>query len=222
MKEDTLNLAVGSTVQLQHEGPGDSQRYVVKVVGYVTNGSLVVRIPSVNGNVQIVREGQRYTVRMLSGENVVAFVAKVLQTSMRPYPHMHLEYPRELEQIVVRNAVRVDTKEACKVRNTRQEDIPINYRDADIVDLSESGSKVASRIPLGEVGDILQINFRLEILGELEELSVFGELKNLVEKIEQNKKGRGLLHVAGVQFNEPSRFQQICIHAWVMERVVNR
>jgi len=219
MQEDTLNLPVGATVQLQLDAAGEHARHMVRVIGYLPGGSLVVTTPVLKGKVQIVREGQKFNVRMLRGDSVVGFAAKVLHSAMKPYPYLHLQYPKAFEQIVVRNSARVNTRLACRVRNTRQADSPENHREALIVDLSESGARIASPIPLGEAGDMLQLSFDLEVANNAEPLSLIADLKNIQERLEQGENGKRLLHLCGVQFRAINRFQQVLLHAWVMKQV---
>lgn len=221
MAEETLNLAVGATVQLQQDSPEETPRYMVRVIGYLANGSLVVTTPTSGGNVQLVRDGQKYKVRMLRGDSVVGFSSKVLVSAVKPYPHLHLSYPKEFEQIVVRNSARVNARLACMVRNTKQPDAPEHFHKVEIVDLSESGAKVASLVPLGETGDMLQLNFRLDVLGQTEDLSLVADLKNTMERLESTQKGKRLVHLNGMQFRAVNRFQQVLLHAWVMGKVAN-
>jgi len=201
MIEDNLNLQVGTTVQLQLDVPEETPRHMVRVIGYVPGGSLVISTPTVNGKVQIVREGQAFKVRVLRGDSVVGFSSKVLVSTLKPYPHLHLSYPKDIEQIVVRNSARVSTRLPCTVRNTK------------------SGAKLASRRSLGEASDMLQVNFRLQVTSQIEELSMVSDLKNCVERMETDENGKYLNHLSGVQFRAVNRFQQLLLHAWVMGNV---
>lgn len=113
--KDPLNLTLGSVLQMQATVPENAPRYSVRLIGAMPGGSLVVTTPSLAGKVQIVREGQRFTIRALKGERVMGFVAQVLSASLKPYPHLHLEYPCDVEQIVVRNASRVSASARQRV-----------------------------------------------------------------------------------------------------------
>ena len=166
------------------------------------------------------REGQSYKVRMLRGDSVVGFEAKVLSVSLKPYPHMHLQYPREFTQIIVRNSARVSANIACKIRNTTQPDLPEKYLQARIVDLSESGAKVSSPVPLGKVAGMLLLNFELDVLGQKEVLTLVGHLRRRSERKEDPATGTPGLYLHGIQFKAVNRFQQVILHAWVMEQIV--
>jgi c-di-GMP-binding flagellar brake protein YcgR len=221
MVQDNLNLPVGKTVQLQLDSPEETPRHAVRVIGYLPGGSLVVSAPTQNGKFVLVRPGLTYNVRMLRGDSVVGFSVKVLHTAAKPYPHLHLEYPKSLEQIVVRNSARVSARIDCNVRNTNLPDSPENFRKAHIVDLSESGAKIASVVPLGEPGDMLQVNFHLDVVGATEQLTLVADIKNIFERLEAADDKKKLIHLNGVQFRAVNRFQQLLLHAWVMGQVVD-
>ena len=217
---DPLNLTVGSLLQIQATVPDQAPRYSVRLIGYLPGASLVVTTPSLDGKVQIVREGQRFTVRVLVGERVMGFVAKVLQTTMKPYPHLHLEYPSEFQQIVVRNASRVNADLALLARNTRNADDEQSFVPAAIVDLSETGAKISSQDPLAAQGEMLHLKFELQISGAGEEMGLLGDVKNVSERIEQHEGGDQRVYLTGVQFRTLSRYQQILLHAWVTDQVL--
>ena len=219
--EDKLNLTIGTTVQLQLDAPGQQARHMVRLIGYVTGGSLIVATPTVRGRVQLVREGQVFSVRMLRGESVMGFSAKVLASNMKPYPHLHLSYPEEIEQIVVRNSARVATCIPARVRNTKQPDSPDHYTDVSIIDLSETGARLASSKCLGEVSEMLQVDFRIRVTGDLEELSLLSDLKSVAERVEPAEDGERLVHLSGLQFRAINRLQQLFLHAWLMNHVAN-
>ena len=58
--------------------PENAPRFSVRLIGSLPGASLVVTTPTLDGKVQIVREGQRFNVRVLKGERVLGFVAQIL------------------------------------------------------------------------------------------------------------------------------------------------
>lgn len=217
---DPLNLTLGSVLQIQATVPDRAPRHSVRLIGALPGASLVVTTPTSNGKVQFVREGQRFTVRALKGERVVGFVAQVLFASMKPYPHLHLEYPSEIEQIVVRNASRVNAAVPATVRHTDEPNEAAIFREVTIVDLSETGAKIASDQPLGKPGELLHIKFELSISGEEEELGLLGDIKNSSDRSEHGPDGNTQVYYTGVKFRTLSRFQQVVLHAWVINHIL--
>jgi len=221
-RDRVLDLPVGSLLQVQPTTPQNAPRYSVRLIGYLPNHSLVVTAPTVDGKVQIVREGQPFNARALKGERVFGFVARVLHSSMKPYPHLHLEYPSEFEQIMVRNASRVNADIDVRVRNTQDPDEETNFCAAKIVDLSETGARLSSENALGEPGETLHLKFDLTISGGVEQLGLLGDVRNRIERIEQDETGERLIGFSGVQFRKLSRYQQILLHAWVTYEALHR
>ena len=219
-QSDLLNLTSGSVLQIQATVPENAPRFSVRLIGSLPGASLVVTTPTLDGKVQIVREGQRFNVRVLKGERVLGFVAQILYTTMKPYPHMHLEYPSQFEQIVVRNASRVSADIGAMVRNTVEANEEQNFHAASIVDLSESGAKIASDRHLGEAAEILHIKFELMISGAAEELGLLGDIRNVNERVETGVEGEKTVVYTGVQFRTLSRYQQVLLHAWVTNKVL--
>ena len=217
-QNDRLNLTVGSLLQVQPTVPENAPRYSVRLVGALPGASLVVTAPTVNGRVQIVREGQRFTVRALKGERVVGFVAQVIYVALKPYPHLHLEYPDEVEQIVVRNASRVNAAIPAQVRNTDQPGDQDVFATATVIDLSETGAKIATFEPLAERGALLHVKFQVAVSGVTEEMGLLGDVKNVSERIDHALDPDRISYHTGVQFRTLSRFQHVLLHAWVTDR----
>jgi hypothetical protein len=217
-RAELIHLPAGTVLQVQPTAQERAPRYNVRLIGSLPGSSLVITTPSVGGNVQIVREGQRYAVRVLKGERVFGFVAQVLHVALKPYPHLHLEYPREFEQIVVRNASRVATDIPGAARNTELPNEPENFVPATLIDLSETGAKLSSETPLGSVEDMVHVRFALTISGETEEMGLVGVIRNLLER--EVEDGATSFWLTGLQFKSLSRYQQVLLHAWVTDRVL--
>lgn len=215
---DPLRIPLGTTLQIQATVPENAPRYVVKLVGALPGGSLVITAPAVDGKVQIVREGQRFNVRVLKGESVLGFVCQVLTASLKPYPHLHLEYPENVEKIVVRKGRRVHAEVDAKVRNTADPNEEASFQQATLVDLSESGARIASESSLGEEGDMLHLKFGLDVSGEREEIEVVADLRNVIERADTEDGNLTLF--TGVQFHPLSRFHQVLLHAWVTNQAL--
>jgi c-di-GMP-binding flagellar brake protein YcgR len=219
-ESDLIHLPTGTVLQIQATVPDNAPRYSVRLIGVLPGGSLIVTTPTVDGRVQIIREGQRFTVRVLRGERVFGFVSQVVFASLKPYPHLHFEYPEEFQQIVVRNASRVPANINAAVRNTEQPNEPASFSQALIVDLSETGAKLSSAKPFGDLEQVLHLKFELAISGQSEDLGVIGVVRNVAERDESDPAGPRHVFLTGVQFQSLSRYQQVLLHAWVTNRVL--
>jgi len=215
MAEDLLNLTVGTPLQLQGVAVADPPRYQVRTIGYLPGGSLVVTTPQPRGKLAIVRAGQFFKVRMLRGESVMGFETQVLQSYNVPYPHLHLAYPKAIESIVVRNALRVNAEVDAVARNI-SEGPEGGEHSVTFADLSMTGAKLVAERPLGVVGDTLHLSFEVDVAGKPEKLTLLGTIRNLAVR-DRQKVELGYNH--GIQFGKINRYQQVLLHGWVLQRM---
>lgn len=214
MPDDVLNLSVATPLQLQAVAPPDAPRYQVRTVGYLPGKSLVVTTPEPKGRLVIVRIDQRFRVRMLRDESVLGFETRVLAVSNLPYPHVHLAYPRTVERIVVRNAPRVIADVPAVTRNLSNGPDEKEHR-VTLTDLSMTGAKVVASRPLGVVGDMLHLNFQVDVAGKPENLTLLGAVRNVAVR-DRQREDLGYNH--GIQFGTINRYQQVLLHGWVLQR----
>ena len=116
MTAKDLELDFGDVLQMQFLPEDKQNRHYVRVIGYWPNQSIIVTTPHVNGKVILVRESQRVAVRSMSGVNIIAFTGTVLRSCARPYPYLHISYPKELQTMALRKAQRVTFSGIAEVR----------------------------------------------------------------------------------------------------------
>jgi hypothetical protein len=214
MSEELLNLPVGALLQLQAADDPEGPRHQVRFIGFFPGGSLIVRSPETNGKPVFVRAGQTFNVRMLRGDSVMGFAVPVLLVASKPYPHLHLACPKEVNRIVVRNARRVAADILATVRNL-DKGPDGDFLTATVIDLSMTGVKITSDMPLGDLGDTLQLGFEVGVVGKPEKISALGVIRNTGTRVGP----AGLEEIVyGLQFNALNRFQQVLLHGWVLER----
>jgi len=217
MKNKTLKILVGDTLQLQKAGDATGERYASTVIGFVPGKSLLVTTPMVNDKSVLVREGQQYAVRMLQGTYIQAFVAKVLHYALAPYPYIHLSFPQEVECIEIRNADRVDTNIPVLARNSKQPDTKDNWKPAAFKDISSSGAKIESMSRIGEKNDDLVLRFKLFVSSHEEEMELQTRIMHLEEPSDVGVDEWGL-YVLGTKFQDPDRLQRVLIQNYVLEQ----
>jgi len=199
---------------MQPAVPEHAPRYMVRLIGSLPGASLVVTAPTLDGKVQLIREGQRFNVRVLKGERVVGFIAQVLHVALRPYAHLHLEYPSEFEQIVVRNASRVTARLPGTARRTEDPNEENFFKPVTLVDLSETGAGLLSREAVGAGGEMAHLRFSLNVGGSDEALALMAEIRTSVRHDDGS-------YTTGLAFRGLNRFQQILLHAWVTRRLLD-
>lgn len=202
-------------MQLQGVGLADMPRYQVRTIGYLPGASLVVTTPQVKGKLVLMRIGQFFRVRMLQGESVLGFETQVLQSYNVPYPHLHLAYPKEIESIVVRNALRVSAGVNALARNISEGPEGTEHH-VNFADLSTTGAKMVAERPLGVAGDSLHLSFEVDVAGKPEKLTLLGTIRSVVVR-DRQQPALGFNH--GIQFGKINRYQQVLLHGWVLQRM---
>lgn len=220
MEQPQLKLKVGDSLQLQtRDSDENNRRMQVQVIGYLPGQSLLVTTPRVNGNVLLIREGQPYVVRMMAGNSVIGFTTQVIRNCARPYPYLHLSYPQEMEQIVVRAAQRITVKLFASLKNDNPDFQFIKPHGATIVDLSTSGALLVSDEQLGEVGDQVVLTCAFKV-GDAEKLlAIPALLRNVqIEDPDEFADQKSFQH--GLEFNLQEENDTMALHGYVYQEIV--
>ena len=141
MVDNSLELkhSIGETLQLQFFPGSAEERYYVKLIGFLENKSILVTTPRLEGSALKIPPEQQFIVRMISGNSAQGFTATTLCSTTRPYPHLHLTYPENLESITVRKAERVNCKLIVTVQNQETE-----YSEGDGISASMKDISIAA------------------------------------------------------------------------------
>lgn len=223
MESGGLALEIGSILQLQFLTDESNTRHYVKVIGYLQDRSVLVTTPQVQGKLMMVREGQAIAVRSLSGSNVLAFTTAVISSHVKPYPYLHLVYPKQLQAIAVRKAQRVSCRTTAVVRHCGPEALesaaPPEAFPVDVEDMSTTGALLISEAKLGEVKNLLTVEMKLHISEVEEELVIVAVIRNIRERKDDDGNVLEFLH--GVEFQFADRQESIMLHAFICEQIVS-
>jgi len=220
MTDDHLRLRVGETLYLQRTISETDERYTVKVIGYLQGESLIVTAPEVKGKVLFMREGQRFTVRMLDERNALGFVSTVIHTVSRPYPYLHLEYPHDWERTTVRNAGRIQASVPALVKPAEKPDIGGNWHPVMIRDLSTTGTRFESMNHLGQSGERIELKFNLTVRNLEENVRLTAIIRNVMDVMSGTSRKTRARYRFGVQFMEVNRFRELLISHFILEHMV--
>lgn len=216
MSEKILNLHVGNTLQLQRISPEYTDRYTVTLIGYLEGRGLIVTTPLVHEKVQFIKDGMRFAVRILNGSKVMGFISTVTHSATKPYPHLHLSYPQDIESLAVRNAERINTNLPALVRNTKDADNEDAWQPALVKDLSMTGAKLESLEPLGRKGERLVVKFEVDVCGEKEQIMILTDICNrsVISHPDDPEDSR---YCSGISFQQVNRFQEVMINNCVLK-----
>jgi c-di-GMP-binding flagellar brake protein YcgR len=155
---DQTRLSSGDSMQLQFQTETEKYRCLVTLIGYLAGESVIVSMPVIDGRLTHLREGQNLNARFFSGKNAYAFSAVVRKTASTPYPYLHLSYPPEVRGLVVRSSPRAQAHIKCQASTRDGSSYKCIARD-----ISLGGALVASREPMGTVGERLLLSLPVKI-----------------------------------------------------------
>ncbi|NOZ53039.1 MAG: flagellar brake protein [Gammaproteobacteria bacterium] len=222
MAKEQLPLDIGDILQLQFLPNESDIRHYVKVIGYLQEKSLIITTPHIHGKFMLVREGQPAAVRVMSGNQVMAFTANVLRSSVKPYPYLHLSYPREMQAVTVRKAQRVNLRIPAVVSDcspgAESADQPSEPVAVDVEDMSTLGALLISPHQLGDVKTLLSITMLLNVVEAEEELALVAVIRNVRPRENPDTGKQEYLH--GIEFQFADRQESILLHAYVYEKII--
>lgn len=148
-------LAPGDILQLQTTGAGHGERYPVRLIGYHRPVSVLVSAPLANGRLVFIKEGQRLLVRGFVGRDAVGYSTRVLKSNLLPFAYLHLAWPDEVQTMRIRSSARVPVDLVCAVITAD------GQHSSRMIDLSQGGARLLSRVPIGAPGEQVQLAFRI-------------------------------------------------------------
>jgi len=157
-----LSMRPGETLQLQFMDDETRGQFYVKVVGYLTERSVLVTAPEKAGRSIPVREGRVVVVRAFSDQHATGFTCTVLKSCTQPYEYLHLSYPRKIEQVKIRKSSRVRTALAVSIHRLGAEAVTPGV-PAVIRDISSTGAQLLSGASPGKSGEPVLIRARLPL-----------------------------------------------------------
>ena len=192
-----LQLQVGDALQLQADAPNQPRAHA-KLLGYLTQQSVIVALPSLQNQVQI---GDGFVLRGFVGNTSYEFYSRVLSVSDSPYTHVHFAFPQQISLKKMRGAMRI------KVYCAATLSVQGLKNSVDLTELSESGGNFRCATACASSGDAVTLNFSLP-LGE--QMQAF-KLQAVVRNVEADAHG----HKYGVEFVELGRAARSALQEWV-------
>ena len=181
-----IELEVGRLMQLQLGPEPDSPRYISRIIGYIDKASIILRSPQVDGKPLLLREGQLVTARFMGSSKVFAFSSHVSAVILRPFPHIHIEYPKRTESAYVRQSERIETDiEAAVILDDSDggKSVPTH-----MIDLSSSGALMRSDTHLGEVGDEIKVSMGVDYNEIVKRVSFPAIIRNVLDDSPESSK----------------------------------
>jgi hypothetical protein len=158
---EAMNLKVGDRLQAQPPEKLSTERFIVRLIGYVHNTSLLVTAPmAASGQRLLLLGGEKLVMRVFSGQNAFAFASEIERVCKLPFNYLHLSFPGEVEGTVIRKAPRVRTKIIASVTTA---DNSSTNTPAVISNVSAHGALLDARRTLAVKGDAITLSFRVKL-----------------------------------------------------------
>lgn len=189
----SMKLGIGDVVQLQ-DFSAAKQRYYVKLIGYLNKRSVLVAHPTHDEKLLFVKKGESFLVRGFSGTKTYDFTADVINVCLTPYPYLHLSFPPQVSTVNMRCSMRIKIKLVCSIRSKSGEHLAA----ASIDDMSITGLRVQSKVGFGQVGEEVEVSFKLPVDGEEQLIVVSAIIRNIGN--DKDSSGGEKLTPVGMEF----------------------
>lgn len=218
MKFEDLKLIYGYPLQLQvSNSAGQPERFSCRLIGCVPGRSILLSVPRAAGKLLRFRAGQKMVVRMMVDNGIGIFASVVETQTSEPYPILHVSYPDQVSFKGIRGATRVTVDLSVLVKNMSS--INEEFIKGLIADISITGARMELAEAIGEIGDKIQINARISVVGIERDLSVNAIIRSRLERSTQEA-DRNLPAVYGVEFTEDDDERRLLLYAYVFGQIV--
>lgn len=217
MKFEDLKLTHGYPLQLQiNNSAGQPERYSSRLIGCLPGRSILLSVPRTAGKLARFRAGQKIVVRMMIDNGIGIFASVVETQTSEPYPILHVSYPEQVSFKGIRGATRVTVNLPITAKNISA--VEAITLEGEIADISISGARMELKDAIGEIGDNLQINANVNILGIEKNLTVNAVIRSRLERSTQEI-DKNLPAVYGLEFNEEDEERRLLLYAYVYNRI---
>lgn len=213
---ESMQLHVGDRLQLELLTDGTRSHYYTTLIGYVSGHSVLMRTPQVQSLPIPVREGEPVLVRTFAGRHAYTFESTVDRVCRTPYPYLHLAYPVQVQQTLIRGALRVRVNLTATALNAAKqgEALPSALT---IVDLSISGALLEAEKGLGNVGETLELAFKFLVQPNNYEVKLATPVE--IKSVRKSRRERRLdeMFTHGVRFAKLRSTEGLLLQSYIQQ-----
>jgi hypothetical protein len=186
-----MRLRVGDSLHLDLPSMVSPKKYSVTLVGWLDGQSVIVTAPRSANVSRLVQPGELVVLRTFSGTNVYAFKTTVMMTPTAPFHYLHLSFPRRVECVAIRSAVRCRLHMPITITHNGEKS------DGAILNLGATGALIECAEPLQKDGTLT-----LAAAFELHGVPVTLEVTAAVRSMKPGAPGSEALGQYGIQFRD--------------------
>ena len=203
---EQIPLRIGELIRLTPEEPAKpDEHHTVQYIGALPGKGLITSLPVFGDKGLWMPPGTAYVMRILSGTHVYAFTTQVIRARATPYPHVHFQYPMEVQARKVRRSLRVGMNLAVEIIDAGGRTLPTT-----LLDLSLHGARLECRMPLE--GEEIQLVLPVQLEEAENRISLQARVRNqkAVEKA-----GLGQVVRLGVEFERLAKSDALLLHYFI-------
>jgi c-di-GMP-binding flagellar brake protein YcgR len=208
----SLNLIIGSSLQVERLADDTGLLHNVTLIGYKTGHTLITTAP----NDVPFAEGERCLVRFECGDNRFAFNTHVMSTRNHPFPYLHFDYPRGVQSVMSRRNQRLPVNDL--VMMLVMEDAGRKFSVA-LADISASGARLVANQRLGAVGEKFSIEIPNQVYQATERVVLPCAIRYVREENRVSQSGTTVFH-HGVEFSGLTQKALVFIGRYISDKVV--
>jgi hypothetical protein len=213
MRFTDLGIKMGDVMQLQIAADSDA-RYPVKLLGYIPDCSVMISIPYERKNKPIfLKEDQIVTLRFVVNNVASGFHTRVLAVRTSPKPYLHLEMPKSVETVEVRNAVRVNTEIYATLINETHKSHPLKVT---LTNLSVLGGRFECDRVVALIGDQVSITMTLN----LDDVEKVVTMDGIVRNKGRRDTEKGQVNWYGFYFQFKDDEDRLLLKAFVYQEIL--
>ena len=213
---EAAQLHAGERLQLELVTDSSRNQYYTTLIGYVPGHSVLIRTPLVQNLPIPVPEGADVLIRAFSGRHAFTLESRIDRVCRSPYPYMHLAYPAQVQQTLIRGALRVRVALPGLVSDPdEQADEP--PRPVMLSDLSVSGAQLETELSLGALGEKFALAFKFLVQPNNYEVKLTTLAQ--VQSVRKIRKGKGPeeLFSHGVRFNKLHATEGLLLQSYIQQ-----
>ncbi|HVY07997.1 MAG TPA: flagellar brake protein [Burkholderiales bacterium] len=213
---EAAQLHPGERLQLELVTATSRNHYYTTLIGFVPAHSMLVRTPLLQNLPVPVPEGASVLVRAFSGRHAFTMESRVDRVCRSPYPYMHLAYPAEVQQTLIRGALRVRVAIPGTV-STPGNSSDDSMQAVTISDLSVSGAQLESEESLGGADEKLALAFKFVVQPNNYEVKLATPVT--IQSSRKIKKGKGPdeLFSHGVRFGRLHATEALLLQSYIQQ-----
>ncbi len=216
---DDMKLKAESRLQLEPPAQLGRERFLVKVIGYLRDVSLLVSAPITASGLRLqLMEGEKVVMRSFSGQNAFAFTCTIGRICKMPYEYLHLSFPDVIQGVVIRKAPRVKSKIIAAVQNTNSRN-PGEQSSALISNISANGAALDAKRTLGNKGDVLNLAFRVNLHKLDAFLSVKGAIRAVIDAENADLPSTEIIRY-GVEFQGLQPNDMVILQSMIYQQII--